>query len=40
MSNYNSIIEQNNTELEGILETIEALPDASENYTNAEEVYF
>lgn len=28
MSNYNSIIEQNNTELEGILESVEALPDA------------
>lgn len=28
MSNYNSIIEQNNTELEGILDTINTLPDA------------
>lgn len=28
MSNYNSIIEQNNTKLEGILESVEALPDA------------
>ena len=28
MSNYNSIIQQNNTELEDILDTVNALPDA------------
>lgn len=33
MSNYKTIIEQNNTELEGILESVEALPDAKPEQT-------
>ena len=35
MSNYNSLIEQNNTELEGILESIKSLPDAETSVETA-----